>query len=87
MKPSAENRIFSHHQKTIPMKSDNRVFLHVLPTMQTFTYRSKKYRTIIPIRQKNVNSCHKVLRREVMDLKTFKTAKLPYFTRVLIFSE
>jgi hypothetical protein len=67
------------------MKNDNKVFLHTLPIMQVFKYYGKKYRTIIPIKEKVVTRCSK--KREVMDMKTFKTERLPYFTRVLIFSE
>jgi hypothetical protein len=67
------------------MKSDNKVYLHSLPMMQAFNYYGKKYRTIIPIKEKIVTRCAR--KREVLDLKTLKTIKLPYFTRVLIFSE
>jgi hypothetical protein len=72
--------------KTIPMKNDNRVFLHTLPTMTQFTYRGKNYRTIVPVKEKVMSACHGK-KTEVMDLKTFKTKRFLYFTRVLIFSE
>jgi hypothetical protein len=66
------------------MKND-RALLHTLPMMQEFTYYGKAYRTIIPIKEKIVTKSAK--KREVLDLKTMKTVKLPYFTSVKTFKK
>lgn len=68
------------------MKSE-RPYLHSLPVMTIFRYRRKIYRTIIPLTITYVNSCHRGMKREVMDLKTFKTVRLPFFTSVTVVSE
>jgi hypothetical protein len=70
------------------MKNESRAELHSLPAFTSFTWYGKKYRTMTPIKEGKalIPTCKKK-KREVLDLKTFKTRKLLYFTKVLIFSE
>lgn len=62
-------------------------YLHSLPTGTVFNYRRKQYRVIIPLKTTYVNACHKGMKREVLELKTYKTERLPYFTSVTVVSE
>lgn len=67
--------------------NENESFVWQLPTAQKFEYNGTLYRTIAPIKKTVVNSCHLQMRREVMDLITYKTITLTYFTKVTVISE
>lgn len=61
---------------------ESQIFLHSLVSNQEFTYNDKTYRTITPLRHNIVNRALQHMKREVMDMETNKTIKLPYFTEV-----
>ncbi len=63
------------------------VFLHTLPAMQEFIHDGKRYKTIVPLKITCVCACHKGMKRDVIDLQTFKSERLPFFTTVSIVSE
>jgi hypothetical protein len=65
------------------MKNES-TFLHTLPMMQEFTYYGKKVsHNTFPSKNSIVTRSTK--KREVLDLTTMKTVKLPYFTNVKTF--
>jgi hypothetical protein len=68
--------------KNQPQKQE----LHTMPLGKKFSYYGKKYRMILSSTTRLKASMHN-RKIDVMDLKTIKTVKMPYLTKVLRLSE
>lgn len=66
-------------------KNPNITYLYQLPAFEEFTYQSHRYRTITEIA--NHGSSYLNSKRDVLNLKTGKSIRLPLRTVITVLSE
>lgn len=68
-------------------KTANTRRLYELDAFVEFEFKGNRYRTMTPIKETVVNSCHKGKQREVMELPSGRAIVFPYFSVVTELSE